>query len=322
MKKWVVAFFIFVFLIIGAFVFMIYKNESEKNKISWKVEIIHEYINVRDKASTDSTVIGKAYQGNVYPVISVNLDHPSYVWYEIEYRKGQSGWIASERNIPYVKEYNNPHFKENNEDKTVEDTYEIDYIKTDENGNFSLSFIRDYDNANIKLHLSKKLYSDQDIDLKFIDMVNAYTINTKLKPITLKLDADWTEEVKFTNNGSDLLVESISLMLDEEIDNGYIITVKPNYSNNRELVSEKVYIDNTKDYTYEQFEKLISEINALANIYRKYIIDFQKFLDKLPKDGFAILNADDKNSYDLFKNTSDAIKSRILIFNLLIFNTL
>lgn len=128
MKKWVAVFFIFVFLIIGAFVFMIYKNESEKNKKTWKVEIIHEYINVRDKASTDSTVIGKAYQGNVYPVISVNLDHPSYVWYEIEYRKGQSGWIASERNIPYVKEYNNPNFKPDEENGSVEDTYEIDYV--------------------------------------------------------------------------------------------------------------------------------------------------------------------------------------------------
>ena len=42
---------------------------------------------------------------------------------------------------------------------------------------------------------------------------------------------------------------------------------------------EKVYVDNTKDYTYEQFEKLISEINALGNIYRKFIIDFQKSLE-------------------------------------------
>ena len=128
MKKIIPIFIVLALLIVAGFGFFIYKNEQEKNKEKWKVEIIHEYINVRDKAATDSTVIGKAYQGNVYNVLSVNLDHPAYVWYEIEYRKGQSGWIASERNIPYVKEYNNPHFKENNEDKTVEDTYEIDYI--------------------------------------------------------------------------------------------------------------------------------------------------------------------------------------------------
>lgn len=41
---------------------------------------------------------------------------------------------------------------------------------------------------------------------------------------------------------------------------------------------EKVYIDNTKGYTYHQFEKLILEINTLGKIYRKYIIDFQKSL--------------------------------------------
>lgn len=128
MKKWVGVFFVFVFLIIGAFGFMIYKNEVEKNKIKWQVEIIHEYINVREKADTSSTVIGKAYQGNIYTVLSINLDHPNYVWYEIEYRKGLSGWIASERNIPYVKEYNNPNFKAEDENGTVEETYEIDYV--------------------------------------------------------------------------------------------------------------------------------------------------------------------------------------------------
>ena len=52
--------------------------------------------------------------------------------------------------------------------------------------------------------------------------------------------------------------------------------VSDNKKNSIFNLLEKVYIDNTKDYTYEQFEKLISEINALANIYRKYIIDFQK----------------------------------------------
>ena len=108
MKKIIPIFFILALLIVAGFGIFIYKNEQEKNKVRWKVEILHEYINVRDKASTDSTVIGKAYQGNVYNVLSVNLDHHAYVWYEIEYRKGQIGWIASERNIPYVKEYNNP----------------------------------------------------------------------------------------------------------------------------------------------------------------------------------------------------------------------
>lgn len=128
MKKILPIFFILALLIVAAFGIFIYKNEQEKNKIKWKVEITKEYINVRDEPNTSSTVIGKAPQGNIYPVLSVNLDHPSYVWYEIEFRKGQSGWIASERNFPYVKEYNNPNFKADSDNSTVEDTYEIDYI--------------------------------------------------------------------------------------------------------------------------------------------------------------------------------------------------
>lgn len=55
--------------------------------------------------------------------------------------------------------------------------------------------------------------------------------------------------------------------------------VSDNKKNSIFNLLEKVYIDNTKEYTYEQFEKLITEINTLGNIYRKYIIDFQKSLD-------------------------------------------
>lgn len=55
--------------------------------------------------------------------------------------------------------------------------------------------------------------------------------------------------------------------------------VSDNKKNSIFNLLEKVYIDNTKNYTYEQFEKLIFEINSLGNIYRKYIIDFQKSLE-------------------------------------------
>lgn len=55
--------------------------------------------------------------------------------------------------------------------------------------------------------------------------------------------------------------------------------VSDNKKNSIFNLLEKVYIDNTKEYTYEQFEKLITEINTLGSIYRKYIIDFQKSLD-------------------------------------------
>lgn len=72
----------------------------------------------------------------------------------------------------------------------------------------------------------------------------------------------------------------------------------------------------------ESFLELSPKVSIVLNVeadhldYYKDInhikSSFQKFLNKLPEDGVAILNADDKNSYDLFNNT----KSRILSFGI------
>lgn len=69
----------------------------------------------------------------------------------------------------------------------------------------------------------------------------------------------------------------------------------------------------------ESFLELSPKVSVVLNVeadhldYYKDInhikSSFQKFLDKLPKDGFAVLNADDKNSYELFKNTKCNIVS-------------
>ena len=63
----------------------------------------------------------------------------------------------------------------------------------------------------------------------------------------------------------------------------------------------------------ESFLELSPRVSVVLNVeadhldYYKDInhikSSFQKFLDKLPNDGFAVLNADDKNSYELLKNT-------------------
>lgn len=69
----------------------------------------------------------------------------------------------------------------------------------------------------------------------------------------------------------------------------------------------------------ESFLELSPKVSVVLNVeadhldYYKDIThiksSFQKFLDKLPNNGFAILNADDKNSYELFKNTKCNIVS-------------
>lgn len=81
---------------------------------------------------------------------------------------------------------------------------------------------------------------------------------------------------------------------------------------NYKIGQSKFLITEACEYV-ESFLELSPKVSVVLNVeadhldYYKDInhikSSFQKFLDKLPKDGFAVLNADDKNSYELFKNT-------------------
>ncbi len=89
-------------------------NQYLEDKDAWKVEIISETIVVRDEPDATSFNPGgkKVYLGEIHNVIEIYEDDLKFVWYKIEYDKDKIGWIASAREVPYVKEINNPHREE------------------------------------------------------------------------------------------------------------------------------------------------------------------------------------------------------------------
>jgi UDP-N-acetylmuramate--alanine ligase len=90
---------------------------------------------------------------------------------------------------------------------------------------------------------------------------------------------------------------------------------------NYKIGTSKFLITEACEYV-ESFLELSPKVSVVLNVeadhldYYKDInhikSSFQKFLNKLPEDGVAILNADDKNSYGLFNNT----KSKIISFGI------
>lgn len=106
-------------VIIGLGIFLVNNIFNDEN--IWKVEITNTYINVRDNHLLSASKIKTVKQNKSFEVISTYLEDEYYVWYEIKVDDYTTGWIASERNHPYVKEINNPQ-QEN------EESYFIDYI--------------------------------------------------------------------------------------------------------------------------------------------------------------------------------------------------
>lgn len=83
-------------------------QKEEEIKDGWYIEINHkEPIRVRDDHSTKGKEIGKVNTGEIYKVLDVYLEDKSYYWYNIEFEK-TTGWVASLKKSPWVKDYNNP----------------------------------------------------------------------------------------------------------------------------------------------------------------------------------------------------------------------
>ena len=107
-------------IIIGALIFVGYKGYGDYKRYNeaWKVEIITDKVNVRKSASAYDSKVTEVKKGKKYVVKDIYLEDNSFVWYNIEYKRGETGWIASNRNTPYVKEINNPNY---------DGTYVMDY---------------------------------------------------------------------------------------------------------------------------------------------------------------------------------------------------
>lgn len=110
MKK----FFVFI-LIVGIIVlgyFSVTKflaaQELKNLKDGWYVEIVNEYINIREKPDRYSNSYSKVHKGEVYKVLDINLENKNNFWYHIQIDKKKTGWIANPRTEKYLIDHNNP----------------------------------------------------------------------------------------------------------------------------------------------------------------------------------------------------------------------
>ena len=70
-------------------------QSNERDDTKEQIEVITDYINIREKKSIDSKAIGKVYEGEIYTVISQD-DRSPYYFIEIETKDGKHGFISGQ----------------------------------------------------------------------------------------------------------------------------------------------------------------------------------------------------------------------------------
>lgn len=80
----------------------IYKETIIQANSEFQIRVINDYINIRKSQSTESEILGEVMKDDIYNVLDV-YGGDNYIWYKIDY-KGKIGYIASDRNNPYIEE--------------------------------------------------------------------------------------------------------------------------------------------------------------------------------------------------------------------------
>ncbi len=97
---------IFITVIIGFIFVYIFKNGDRRNykdTSKWQITITYKELNIRESASTESSILGKVSQGEIYDVMDYAQDS-TYYWYKISTKDGITGYVGSKIDDPYVKE--------------------------------------------------------------------------------------------------------------------------------------------------------------------------------------------------------------------------
>lgn len=133
-KKKLILIILGIILIIGTIItiyFLLNNNVEQTNlrdDTKSQVEIITDYINIRENPNVSSDVLGKVYQGEIYTILSENNDS-EYKWIEIETSNGIRGYISGVDT--YVKRLYIP----NNEEQPPIDNPIIDNNNTSNENN-------------------------------------------------------------------------------------------------------------------------------------------------------------------------------------------
>ena len=156
---------IFITVIIGFIFVYIFKNGDRRNykdTSKWQITITYKELNIRESASTESSILGKVSQGEIYDVIDYTEDN-TYYWYKISTKDGITGYVGSKKDDAYVKEsgaikksdisikyyHNYAVFKD--------DTYNLYYVGLSEfNSVYSLKTLEVFDDVSLAVNEVEK----------------------------------------------------------------------------------------------------------------------------------------------------------------------
>lgn len=101
--------FLFTFgMAIGIIIFQIIQiiriQKIESQDVLFKVQVVSSYINVRSQPTSNANKIYEVNHDEQYDVISYFDEDANYIWYKIIFSDRKIGWIASERDNPWVIE--------------------------------------------------------------------------------------------------------------------------------------------------------------------------------------------------------------------------
>lgn len=221
-------------------------NPKDSNKTQIKVKV--KALNIRKQASTDSEDIGTVFYDEIFTVLS-HIEKNDFYWYQIKTKQGLRGYVASDKETPYVElisgyiDRTPPIIK-----TSMNPLVFIDGVKDyspvtceDDHSECSLS----YDESNDKSIIFKAKDKDDNESSLKIDYYNVYNIKSKYN--------DNNENLKVTIEKKDIADKII-------IDATYT-TKKVIFSDNK----SKKYIPIIEFYD-EEFHKLEDEF-VLYNDY-------------------------------------------------------
>ncbi len=128
--KIIVCFFALIVIgVLGYFLFQKYMESSRNEKIKegWHIEVVNEYIKVRQEPDQNSAPLGEVTKGNVYKVDDYE-NHNGNFWYHVEYEKDKWGWVANPLGKDYLTDTNNEDDIKAPTIKFNEDTYFVNSI--------------------------------------------------------------------------------------------------------------------------------------------------------------------------------------------------
>ena len=167
-KKKLILIILSVIFIIGIIItlfFLFRENEVQTNlrdDTKQQVEIITEYINIRESQDVSSDILGKVHKGEIYDVLSENTDS-KYNWIEIETSNGIRGYISGIED--YVKKLDTTTNIEK-EQETITGIYEAGDFKImlldNSECNFILGYIEGYDDISVSTNNCKWYSIDTD----------------------------------------------------------------------------------------------------------------------------------------------------------------